>query len=502
MSKRTVLPIVFLSLTTVALFSGQACEQNNFELVQYASTAGESTDSPTSPYPLIDAQATKLPFKISGLEMYHPPRAGAQVEATSAWNMWCNCFASFPVHFPVAGVYDFAVTVEATKPGANLEIFIDAIIKDHVTVDTTQQKTFHLRAFASPYPQTVGLRLTNHEEIDVNVIVHDLSVTLVTQAPQNISGTRDPRRQPYSEYSLWNTAIGSGAIWSSPQDADTKDLRTLGGAINAEWWTPWIFQASAADPIGTLTVRDDAYPLPDQTIQIPREAQASPDSDANLAIISPDGHFYYNHFGCQRDAAGTGFSCFAGEKNDVCTDGYNAGADYTSNGEMRKWELEAGVIKHMLSFALPTKLTRSGDTWVTGIAWPATREDFCGPGCYKGNVLFGSTIGIPSSVDIESLGLSRGGKILARALQDYGALMRATGGDNGIIFYSEQSTKDMNEIQEMRNDIDKIIPHLAVLRNQSPTTPNGGGDRRQPLLPPVDKKICPYQYIPEPYRGL
>jgi hypothetical protein len=167
---------------------------------------------------------------------------------------------------------------------------------------------------------------------------------------------------------------------------------------------------------------------------------------------------------------------------------------------IRKWELESGEIKHMLRFSLPVSLTKPGTTWISGLAWPAMHSDYWGPrGLYLGPVLFGSTIGIPANIDIRSLGLSPAGLVLARALQDFGAIQRDTGGDKGVTFYAEPAAEGMPQLEKMRADLAKILPVLAVLRNQSPATLNGGGTRRRAVLEGLNPAIC----APQPRaRGL
>jgi hypothetical protein len=120
------------------------------------------------------------------------------------------------------------------------------------------------------------------------------------------------------------------------------------------------------------------------------------------------------------------------------------------------------------------------------------RSDYQGPlGLYTGHILFGSTVGIPASVDITTLGLTPSGLVLARALQDYGAMQRDTGGNGGIVFYAEQASEGLPQLNDMRNDIEKIVPYLAILRNQWPGSVNGAGVRRQPPIEGISKSYCP-----------
>ena len=83
----------------------------------------------------------------------------------------------------------------------------------------------------------------------------------------------------------------------------------------------------------------------------------------------------------------------------------------------------------------PDALKSPGATWTQNIPWPNTNEDYYGPQTYSGNIVAGSTFGIPKSVNLNSLGLSQGGMMLAKALQNYGGIWRDQGGTNQITFY-------------------------------------------------------------------
>ena len=98
--------------------------------------------------------------------------------------------------------------------------------------------------------------------------------------------------------------------------------------------------------------------------------------------------------------------------------------------------MSQAAINHMVRLAIsPDALKSPGATWTQNIPWPDTHEDYWGPRDYKGNIVAGSTFGIPMSVNLNSLGLSQGGMMLAKALQNYGGVWRDSGGTNQITFY-------------------------------------------------------------------
>ena len=303
---------------------------------------------------------------------------------------------------------------------------------------------------------------------------------------------RDPTLQPYSHLSLWNTAIGSGAQWSYPQDADTRDLRKWQIVINAGLWSVPIYTASPTDHFVYFKDTDNLWPVPDQYLRAPSGMTvAGPvvGGDHNLTLFDASKRWVWTYSECTttNGALASGFQCGLAQQEDVCDVGLGP---YTGGGVIRSWELKAGSIKHMLRFSLNVAALRSGPTWTTGLQWPAIHEDYNGPSAYKGNLLFGSTIGIPQSVNLSSFGLSSSGLALARALQDYGAMVRDAN-TCCLTFYAEAAAEGMPELNDMRTDSAKLLPYLSVLRNQSPSTPNGGGVPRQPTAAAIDPRICP-----------
>ncbi len=300
--------------------------------------------------------------------------------------------------------------------------------------------------------------------------------------------SRDPTQQPFSSQNVWNVGIGSGAKWSYRGDADTKDLTFGVPAINAGEWSMPYYVGSHADPLVTVKCTDKGFPYGSQSIHMPAGAAPAKGGDAHMNffdVTKPE--YMWSYWGCNGNTS-TGFTAGLGARDNVCSSmppsDYNFGI-----GTMRTWELNNGVINHALRFALPVNLTMSpGHKWDWGIPWPMTHEDYFGPKEYKGKVMFASTIGIPSTVDLSKLRLSKNGLILATALQKYGAMMRDTSGNNpkdGLVFYAEPDMENNAIIQDMRHDLPTIQSHLRILRNQSQNTVNGGGVPIVDPLPPV-----------------
>jgi hypothetical protein len=328
------------------------------------------------------------------------------------------------------------------------------------------------------------------------------------------NGAREPWMQPFNSTSVWNTPIGSNAIWSNPSDLDTIALNTPNGTINAGSFGQPFFRGQESDPLVTFTNIDTLAPLIPQQIHCPATATPAgpfPGGDCTMTLFdATNPGLMWSYHSCSfnngQDVTG-GVTAEFGQVDNVCgtgvdadsnTFGYNFGI-----GTIRLWELAAGSIQHSLRFAAPAGMLASpGPAWDQNVPWPNTHVDFNSQDLYTGNLLAGCTIGIPNSVDLSGLGLSPGGYLLAITLQTYGAIWRDSSDSDGIVFFAEPAAEGDPLIDDMRMDMSLICSVLAVLRNQGPTSINGGG---LPLISPpaaLDTIVCPITNIPARVTGL
>lgn len=142
-------------------------------------------------------------------------------------------------------------------------------------------------------------------------------------------------------------------------------------------------------------------------------------------------------------------------------------------GLIRTWELQAGAIRHALAFAMPRS------SMVPGPVWPAISQDSGAVGTYTGSLPMGSLVAIPSSVNLNALGLSPAGLTIARALQQYGAYL--VDASSQFTLYAEPSADPL--VGSARSDLAAIHQQLRVITNNTPTTVGGGGQPLAPLAP-------------------
>jgi hypothetical protein len=115
--------------------------------------------------------------------------------------------------------------------------------------------------------------------------------------------------------------------------------------------------------------------------------------------------------------------------------------------------------------------------------WPATEEDAIAPQTYRGTIPMGTLLAIPPAVDVESMILSPEGRMIARALQRYGAYVVDQA--EVMAFYAEPDAPPA-VIQAIREDLPRIRRELRIVTNNGPGRVGGGGQPTVPPAPPLE----------------
>ena len=330
----------------------------------------------------------------------------------------------------------------------------DAISGSEYVWNATGQQAFQNYTADNIYlhagTHSVGLWCLACSPSATAALISDVSIlpTSFAAQPSEPAGSRDPTVQPLRSYNIWNTAIGSGAVWSKTDDLDTQAIISAasGATINSGCWSVPVYVAKSGDPMGYFAApTNNVMPFSfGYDTQLPADVQPACGTDRSISLYDPTHRYMQEFLGCSPLALpARGYQCYDNLLTDVC-EGQNPTGTFTSwtPGLIRVSEIQRGLIPHMLAYAMPTTMTKPPAKWWQ-VAWPEFQVDECAPTCYSGVVPPGSTIGIPSSVDISALGLTPSGLALATALQNYGAIQRATGGSprQGIILYAEQAAE-------------------------------------------------------------
>lgn len=344
--------------------------------------------------------------------------------------------------------------------------------------------------------------------------------------------TRDPWLWPFAQDSIWNTPIGSDAVYAPANFEPNATLggdnvyllkldnesssrpvyghnswgpgRCTGSSLGFDWNIPddFIVPDSGEDnPDGLTPNNPFAFLLPDGNTVF--EAQV-------LARCEPDGPVYMpswltigdNLERSRRDIYGDGID---GQSESYGGSGHGASGMSALGGTIRKGELINDTpIRH------PIKLTMWGNKYLyyneadatPGYRWPATDADAHAgdpnsPKRYQGSnpdIEMGTLLAIPPDVTAEDLGLQTDpAKKLFAAMQDYGIyIVEDSAWDNALLVWEKGVEEELNDIginprskdDPFFQDVNTLFEALYIVTNNGPDSIGGGGTPRAPLAPP------------------
>jgi hypothetical protein len=219
-----------------------------------------------------------------------------------------------------------------------------------------------------------------------------------------------------------SAAMVSAAITSSASSANFSD--------NADWGVPIMTAApqSSSYQIGCQYYYCD-HSFAD--MHIPTSAQPNTGSDGHLVVLQPDGS-ELDLWGGQHTSTGwTSGSRWvesaSGPANNCATQSTCGGADVANfalaAGLVRPEEIAQGHIDHALAITTPD--TRQGY-----IACPATNSD--GKHTDPNSLPIGAHLQLNPTVNVAALNIPSWQKVIATALQKYGAYVTDTGGSLAV----------------------------------------------------------------------
>lgn len=317
-----------------------------------------------------------------------------------------------------------------------------------------------------------------------------------TISPTSTTTCRNAWKWPCSAESVWNMPIGSGAQYSSETDPRVVSLRKHGGgSLNTTSWGVAVYKTNTTDPDVTLLPSSSysSYVWNGKNIVIKGQAgmqlpaatgKAYDLDDGFINIVQPDDQTdYETSFAEKPSATATTIKTGPVYKWDIrascrAENGFNGGymAGPTIAGLIRTWEMEGtNEVRHSLIIAL------CADQLKRGYIWPATFEDNLSIP-YSGAVPIGTTLAIPPSVNIESLGLNQYGKKIGYALQRYGGIVSLQG--CGPVMVGEPGLEANGIASSIRSNLGILYSQMVVLTNASQATPKGGGTSSSSAPPP------------------
>jgi len=243
--------------------------------------------------------------------------------------------------------------------------------------------------------------------------------------------------------SVWNAPLPANAPLDPASATLVKTLRTTVAQNMAAGWGPWMATGDTPPlytvPAGQPTVRVQLDPgswkvelqQAMAAVPIPLTAQPAPGPDAQLTVWQPSTDRLWELFQARKLADGWHASFGGAMANTSQSVGYFDGASWP--GLSQPWwgatatslpaiggtimidELKAGVIPHALAMAVPWAKPKT-------YSWPAQRTD--GRSTDPNAIPEGARFRIDPSLNIDALQVPPMTKMIAKAVQRYGMIVR------------------------------------------------------------------------------
>lgn len=340
--------------------------------------------------------------------------------------------------------------------------------------------------------------------------------------------TRDPLKWPFAQNSIWNTPIGSGAVYVAAN---------LSGKPGNDVWAPMPqidrerIVLKPAAPLSALNFSSAGWSGANRcsvsggaanglpvSVPIPGD-YIVPNSGGNesAAFLQPDGHTVVQTQPFARCLSGgyaTSYVRFADVDlyGDGRTGAHGGSGLSALGGSIRLNELRPGSKgpQHVLKMNVyASEALYRCTTFRDCYRWPASTADGYAVGHYgaaNGNpntaMKMGALLAIPAATNIANLRLeTEPARQLAWTLQNYGAYIVDDTWGPAIAFNAEDGAdgskptefqndygfpmeQRVNDNTPWSRDVQRLITALSVVNNNSPTSIGGGGTPRQPLAPP------------------
>jgi hypothetical protein len=331
--------------------------------------------------------------------------------------------------FSNVGAYSLQVGWTAAAGAASVQVSVDGQMVDQFAASGDDEYTL-----SELWPST-SFTITVTQQSSTGLLVGTSTGWVTTAAatgafPRLYSGSTfinqligtDPTLDPNS------STITSQAISAYSSSANLVD--------SAQWGIPIV---TADSQSSTYSVGCEYYwcNVGVTGQHIPADAQTSTGSDGHLAVLQPSGQeldmWVGQHSGSTWTAGERWVESTAGSAANCTTVHACGGADAANfalaAGVVRPQEIAQGHIDHALAITDP-------DTQQGYIACPATNGD--GTHTNAGALPIGAHVQLNPNVDVAALNIPAWQKVIAVALQQYGAYVTDTGGTIGIYAQSDE----------------------------------------------------------------
>jgi hypothetical protein len=299
----------------------------------------------------------------------------------------------------------------------------------------------------------------------------------VPSTPDPVPTTPTPTPQPtptgkakfFAANSLWNTPIADNAQLAGNSDAIASKLDNsgFGFQLNQSSWGVNVAYAPAGTPRHSVTNGDWTM----TNVPITADSYGTKDSDSHLVIIDEELGKVWNFMGANNlpnDHHATAMGVFDLNGSGWWDPSAGGGGPWTGRSSNASYlgglilpeELKAGAIHHALAVGIDVSLMSDSP------AKPALTTDANG---VPGGVPNGSRLQLDPNLNLDTLGLGPEARIIAEALQEYGAFVTERTSGFALYFQSGQNQgKDLYAGMNFSGLDESLHDHWRVIAPESP----------------------------------
>jgi hypothetical protein len=239
--------------------------------------------------------------------------------------------------------------------------------------------------------------------------------------------------RPFTASSYWNTPLPSGAPISRSSSRFIYNIRAMSNttypviAGTGGTWAKPVYSARSTDKRYVIRHCGASYALPPRLtnpgVRIPRGARPDPTADGEMVVFDRTDGTVYGLWQAHHNGTNDTWCAGGGDFWKTSTNGLHTALPQSDCSVcmghrglasaalvVRYDEVASGMVRHVVRMAIPHTAARH--------FFPMTGDEHG-----SGIIPEGTRIRIKRSVNLASLGLSRGALAIARGLQTYGAVI-------------------------------------------------------------------------------
>ena len=285
----------------------------------------------------------------------------------------------------------------------------------------------------------------------------------------------------FQQHSTWYEKVPSNAPLMPNSANYVNDILINSSrlGINYREWSVAVWYAKADTPFVKVDTGSDTRPVQYGWDTVPIPPEATPPGverghDGHMVVISHDRRYEWDFYKAKKDSNGKWFARHL-RRWDLTTDGINSPYDLKgsahacpsplTHGLITYDEIQRGYIDHAIAFSYWGAMKKSHRS-----IYPCEKSTG-GVSDRPWAMLLGERLQLDPTINVDSLPLNRAGKIIAKAMQEYGMIFSINCGKGCNSVYAESLDDKPESWKGILGSLSGVpLNRLKVLKPIIPST--------------------------------